>query len=601
MSTILATAMLMGAVTATPVMAASSMTNVGGWNESLYAEWTDSKPTAATVEYKLSSQSSYTALTGDDKAYLQRTKSGSTARVDIVGLTPGTYDLRITASDGTTLTKTGIVVNEYDRSGYAHFNYKEGVGAYNDDGTIKAKAKILYVTDANKDTVTVTSSDGTTVTGIGNILNSRGYADNGNNSILKKLSQDGTPLTVRFIGAVTAPKGLTAYDSTAFGGSVGDNGYMARMQSATNLTLEGIGYDAQIEGWGVHFIAETATSALGFGKSFEVRNITFDGAPEDAIGMEGQGDTTLTAPVERCWIHHCSFLPPKVSNPAESDKDGGDGACDFKRGMYFTNSYCYYENYHKTNLVGASDKNQQFNLTYHHNYWNKCESRGPLGRQANIHMYNNYFNGQTSYAMNTRANCYIFSEYNTLNKCKNPMRVDSGAIKSYKDNLVSCSEEMGGTVVTSKSTKVSSGNKYENFDTNASLSYIPSGDYKLTESAGEAMAECIAYSGPMKEIIITPDDVETSIISDENKPANFVSLPYNGTFTKDYVTATGRQVIDNIVFNATKVATDSITIKGEGVVFKVNTAVDVTMSGVSGSYSPVLYSADGTEYMQVHM
>ena len=112
---------------------------------------------------------------------------------------------------------------------------------------------------------------------------------------------------------------------------------------------------------------------------------------------------SLTASVERCWIHNCEFYVPHIANPAESDKAEGDGACDFKRGMYFTNSYCYYEGYHKTNLVGASDSNLQYMLTYHHNYWKDCESRGPLARKANIHMYNNIFDGQTSYCMNTRA------------------------------------------------------------------------------------------------------------------------------------------------------------------------------------------------------
>ena len=96
-----------------------------------------------------------------------------------------------------------------------------------------------------------------------------------------------------------------------------------------------------------------------------------------------------------------------------------------------------------------------------------------------MHFYNNQFIGTTDYAMNTRANAYIYSEYNLFFMTKNPMDVRSGAIKSYNDSFSSCIGSMTGTVVTDKSTKVSSGNKYENFDTNASLSYIPSGDYQL--------------------------------------------------------------------------------------------------------------------------
>lgn len=61
---------------------------------------------------------------------------------------------------------------------------------------------------------------------------------------------DGTPIDVRFIGKVTSPEGLTEYDSVNNGGTEGDNGHMARMKDASNVTIEGVGYDATIDGWG---------------------------------------------------------------------------------------------------------------------------------------------------------------------------------------------------------------------------------------------------------------------------------------------------------------------------------------------------------------
>ncbi len=271
---------------------------------------------------------------------------------------------------------------------------------------------------------------------------------------------------------------------------------MARMKSGKDITIEGIGTDAAIDGWGLHFMCESSAPSLG--KSFEVKNIAFKNVPEDCVGMEGvQESYSLSAPVERCWIHNCEFYAPSISNPAESDKAGGDGACDFKRGQYFTNSYCYYQGYHKTNLVGASDSNLQFHITYHHNYWNKCESRGPLARQANIHMYNNIFSGQTSYCMNPRANAYIFSEYNIFDNCKNPMQVKLGAVKSYNDVLNGCKGSMDGTVVSSKSTKVSTNCKYANFDTNSSICYIPSNNYFLQTDTSKLASYFDVYGGTM--------------------------------------------------------------------------------------------------------
>ena len=482
----------------TPSTGDVKVVNVGGWNEMMYLVLSGVKDSEVTgVSYDGTAKGT---LTGDDFTYLVRdTNEG--LRVDILGVPAGEYSISLDTAKGK-ITQSGIKVSAQDRSGFAHYNYDKGVGAYTDGGTIKANAKILYVTNENKNTVSVTSKDGTTVTGIGNILNSAGMESSGgktanggvansNKGIIKKLAEDGTPLVVRIIGDVTAPEGVTVFDSVDNGGSVGDNGGMARMKSGKDVTIEGVGSDAVVNGWGFHFMAESAAPDLG--KSFEVRNIHFKNVPEDCVGMEGvQEGSALTASVERCWIHNCEFYVPKIANPAESDKAEGDGACDFKRGQYFTNSYCYYEGYHKTNLVGASDSNLQYHLTYHHNYWKNCESRGPLARQANIHMYDNVFDGQTSYCMNPRANAYIFSEYNVFKDSKNPMQVKLGAIKSYNDAFINVKGDQQGTIVTDKSTKVNCDNKYANFDTDSSLCYIPSNNYKLDTASTDKLFDTLS-------------------------------------------------------------------------------------------------------------
>lgn len=507
----------------------------GGWNEMAYLVCSGLNDASVTgVSY---SGASNGELTGDDFKYLVRDVAEG-VRVDILGLTAGTYSITLETSKGK-VTQSGITVGAQDRSGYAHFNYNEGVGAYTDNGILKANAKILYITENNKNTVTVTSKDGTSVTGIGNILNSsgqntgngqtsKGGKPNTNSGIIKKLAEDGTPLVIRIIGNVSAPEGVTAYDSVDLGGSVGDNGFMARMSAGKDVTIEGVGNDATINGWGIHFMA--TTSSPEFGKSFEVRNIAFKNVPEDCLGMEGvqEGDN-LVAPVERCWIHNCEFYVPHVSNPAESDKAEGDGACDFKRGQYFTNSYCYYEGYHKTNLVGASDSNYQYHLTYHHNYWKNCESRGPLARQANIHMYNNVFDGQTSYCQNPRANAFIFSEYNVMKNSKDPVTVKSGGVvKSYKDAYINVKGDQQANVVSSKSEKVSSSCKFANFDTNSSVSYIPSGKYSLATSEGEGLFNLLSASfetdgGCMDNMKITSGVVVTPPAS--TSPATTTTVP----------------------------------------------------------------------------
>lgn len=626
-STVLATAMLASSfVVTTPVsvLAAPSMT-AGGWFETLYADISGvSDADVTAVSYSGTTSGS---LTGEDLTYLVRDNGKGGVRIDIPGVPAGTYTLNVTTSSGT-VTQSNIAVTENDRSGFAHDGFTTGVGAYKDDGTLKDNAIVLYVTEENKNTVTL-EYGGKKVTGIGNILNSRGSTSaanpqNTNQGILADLARAGVPLVVRFIGSVEAGDsntkggtnpmgqatsvpsenidGLTAYDSVGYGGTEGDNGMMARMTDAKNVTLEGIGYDATIDGWGIHYIASTAGAPEELGSSFEVRNLTFINYPEDAVGMEGQQEgSTITAPVQRVWIHNNSFMPGYCKNPAESDKAEGDGSCDFKRGYYMTMSYNYFYGAHKTNLVGSSDSSMQFHITWHHNMWENCMARGPLGRNADMHIYNNYYKGQTDYAMNPRANCYIFSEYNTFEYCKNPMEVDSGAIKSFNDVLISCSGSANGTVVTDRNAQVSSGNTYENFDTNSAY-YVGRNDYKVQPSAAEAKATCIAYSGAMKEVVIDEGDVDTSIVEEGNTPVASVVLPFSVSFGKNNAdpnspTSTGHSEIANVIYNPTKIGSTDITIRGQGIVFNVAQDAKITMTGLSGSYVPELYDENGKLYI----
>lgn len=471
---------------------AASFSQVGGWLESIYAilpGLSDSDITNVSYSGPVSGK-----LSGEDFTYLVRSTDGG-VRIDIPGLRAGTYSLTVTTTSGT-VTQEGIEVLAHDRSGFAHWNYTEGVGAYNDDGTLKEGAIVLYVTEENKNTVSVTSSDGTTVSGIGNILNSGGQDTTGtgttakggkantNQSILKKLALDGTPLVVRIVGTVSAPEGLTAWGSIDYGGNEDDNGAMARMQACRDITVEGIGNDAVINGWGFAVICQTGNHAAGLGRNFEFRNLTFTNVPEDCIGLEGTGTGTPADPIERCWVHNCAFYGPTNVKDASDDQDKGegDGACDFKRGNYFTMSYCYYDTYHKTNLIGGSDSNQQYHVTWHHNWYKNCHSRAPLGRQADMHIYNNVFENQASYCMSLRANVYIFSEYNVYNNCKKISDNKGGGVcKALGNEYNNCTGQTNSDIitVTDRDQTVSSKNKFANFDTNAGLSYIPSGSYLL--------------------------------------------------------------------------------------------------------------------------
>lgn len=485
------------------ILQTESNLNAGAYFESLYAIFIDSNPKQAKAYYKKHNHDTWNLV---DES-LVRKVDNITSRVDIVGLTEGYYDIKIISSQNEIYIKENIFTEAHDRSGYAHFNYQTGIGGYLDDGTLKPNAHVIYVTEENKNEVTL---PGVKQVGLGWILNNAQYSKSGSSTYNlleanQSISSINYPVVIRIIGKVTAPLGVTGYDSLINGGSAGDNGNMVRIKDANHLTIEGIGEDATIEGWGIHFMASTQGRGIGF----HVRNLTFINYPEDAIGLEGvQSGSTLTIPVQRGWMHHLTFYPGYSANPAESDKAHGDGSLDIKRGLYFTVSYSRFMGAHKTNLVGASDDNHQYHLTFHHNYWQNNASRIPLARKANIHMYNNVFEttddnqNEASYAQNTRANAYIFSEANYFYATKSPSDVRSGAIKSYQDVKYSTYNLDGATVVENRTDLVQSGNTYEHFDTNKDVFYYDEinkvSKVKHLTDAVIARSEVSVYSGTYK-------------------------------------------------------------------------------------------------------
>ena len=634
-SSVLAAAMLATSFTAMPIntFAATSFSTAGGWFETLYAEWSGNKSDVTGVSYSGTASGS---LTGDDLTYLVR-QDGSNVRLDIPGLKAGTYNLTVTTNSGT-ITKENIKVYEYDRSGYAHYDaHKEGVtgiGAYNDDGTLKSNAVVVYVTEENKNTVQLPGYTGSQYpAGIGNILNyksedANGVTGGGKIDIVQQLRAEGIPLDVRFVGTVRGGdsntsnnppaeniKGLTGYNTTTNGGTKGDNGMMIRVYKSSNVTIEGIGDDATLDGWGIQIISQTGYIS----QSFEFRNLNFTNTPEDAIGLEGTCAISSSpqtkewfesngyAPIKFSWVHNNTFHQGFCKNPAESDKAEGDGSCDWKRGYGYTMAYNHYINNHKTNLIGSSSSSIQYDASLHHNWYEKVESRQPLSRQANIHIYNTYFDGATSYAISPRAHAYIFSEGNYFGACKNPVdsaKEGSATVKSYNDSFAGCNGANAAQQVKNKTDKVSdsSGNPYAGFETGSDM-------YEYTATSPiQAKADCLNLAGVMKTASeINMEPTPEPIVSE--KP-DALTLPYEINFTtpsnanywttktsETNLAANSQYNISNaLVTPAAKITNTATTMKirDNGVIFKVNKAADVTFTaGSSSAYGIELYDAYG--------
>jgi hypothetical protein len=137
-----------------------------GWLESAYAQWAiDNQAEGYTAYIKKASQSD-SAYARIDNELIRKYKNYY--RVDAVGLAAGDYVIKVVpvkngkeVTDKAQVTKT-LNVSSYDRSGFAFSSeskYKTGSGAYNENGTLKKDAIVLYVTNDNAKTIKASASE----------------------------------------------------------------------------------------------------------------------------------------------------------------------------------------------------------------------------------------------------------------------------------------------------------------------------------------------------------------------------------------------------------------------------------------------------------
>ncbi len=446
-----------------------------GLSETAYVVWKETKVASAEAYYKKAGTSNYTKV---DKELI-RDIGGGKARVDILGLSAGTYDIKIVVgSANKEFVCEKVSVNSYDRSGYAHFGYTKGVGAYNDDGTLKSGVKVVYITESTKN-----SASG----GVASALKSGNVCVR----IIGRVTTDTRKSASSWEGKYTKINGLkekaNSGDGTVWG--------LCEVEGKSNITLEGVGSDAEIYQWGVSFKRCN---------SVEVRNLTFTNYPEDACEFNGGSNSDMPK-YGNYWVHNNVFNQGMrlFDDSNDKDKKEGDGAIDIKFCHNATYSYNKVANCHKTGLVGGSDENQQKNITYHHNYFYKCYSRLPLGRQANMHYYNNYFESISGTCMSIRGNGYVFSEGNYFYKSKNPFEVKKGAIKSFNDKLDGCSGKKDQKTVTDRTAKVSNSCAFGSaFDTDSKNFYYDASKkvskVRYLTNADQAKKDCVELAGVCK-------------------------------------------------------------------------------------------------------
>ena len=445
------------------------ITEAKGWQESAYLKW-------APFE----GASSYNVYVDDKKIDAQLVRQyASYYRADVLGLKAGTYSVKVVPvnAEGTEITgantASNLVVKSFNREGFAHFKY-DGVGAYNNDGTLKAGAKVLYITAKTAKTVSTTVNTGKseTITGLQSIIDA--YSK----------GKDKTPIAFRIIGKVSLSD-LDHISSSAEGLQIKG----AKM----NMTFEGVGDDATVYGFG--FLLREA-------ESVEFRNFAIMRCLDDAMSLDTKNS--------HVWIHNMDLFYGKKGSAADQAK--GDGTVDIKGdSKYITVAYNRFWDNGKASMCGMKSETGENWITYHHNWFDHSDSRMARVRTMSVHMYNNYYQHCDVYGIGATSGSSIFMESNYFDAVKRPIMSSlqgtdakgdgtfsgekGGLIKAYgnvftnkPDNFCYIPYAENNTsfdayevsnpseqVPVSVKTLVG-GTSYNNFDTNSSLMYAYAAD-----------------------------------------------------------------------------------------------------------------------------
>lgn len=445
------------------------ITEAKGWQESAYLKW-------APFE----GASSYNVYVDDKKIDAQLVRQyKSYYRADVLGLKEGTYSVKVVPvnAEGKEIaganTASNLVVKSYNREGFAHFKYA-GVGAYNNDGTLKAGAKVLYITAKTAKTVSTTVNTGKpeTITGLQSIIDA--YSK----------GKDKTPIAFRIIGKINLSD-LDHISSSAEGLQV--KGAMM------NMTFEGVGDDATVYGFG--FLLREA-------ESVEFRNFAIMRCLDDAMSLDTKN--------YHVWVHNMDLFYGKKGSAADQAK--GDGTVDIKGdSKYVTVAYNRFWDNGKASMCGMKSETGENWITYHHNWFDHSDSRMARVRTMSVHMYNNYYQHNDVYGIVATSGSSIFMESNYFDAVKRPIMSSlqgtdakgdgtfsgekGGLIKAYgnvfankpanfsyipyaENNTSFDAYEVSNPseqVPTSVKTLVG-GTSYNNFDTNPSLMYAYAAD-----------------------------------------------------------------------------------------------------------------------------
>lgn len=184
------------------------------------------------------------------------------------------------------------------------------------------------------------------------------------------------------------------------------------IKDTNNVSIVGVGANGEFDGIGIK---------IWRANNVIIQNLTIhevDTGDKDGVSIEG--------PASNIWVDH-----NEIYASLDVDKDHYDGLVDMKgESEYITISYNYLHDSWKTSLVGSSDgDDHDRKVTYHHNRWENVNSRLPLFRHGQGHLFNNYYYNIIDTGINSRMGATLRIEHNHFESCKDPI------VSMYSDEI----------------------------------------------------------------------------------------------------------------------------------------------------------------------
>ena len=190
-----------------------------------------------------------------------------------------------------------------------------------------------------------------------------------------------------------------------------------------DVTIIGRTESAGFEGVGLELSHGASNIII---RNLEMRYVPQTNGSGDLISMDGRDGA-----VTNVWIDH-----NELYNSLEAPEEAGCGLDENCNKDYYdelvsgrgavqnvTISYNYMHDSWKTSLWGSSDDPEEDagrTITFHHNYWHNVNSRLPLFRYGEGHVFNNYYHNVTGSGINSRMGA--------------EMRIDGNVFENVKDD-----------------------------------------------------------------------------------------------------------------------------------------------------------------------